>query len=80
MKFVMEDMPMSISAIGSATTTPVSHKPAADGDSAAVEAAETRAQKLAEKRNGGIAPKTTDATTKNFNALMGKGTNIDKTA
>ncbi len=75
---------MSISAISSATTTPTtSMKTAPDGDSQAVEAAETRAAKLAEKQNGGFAPKKaaeTEAATKRDNAAMGKGTNVDKTA
>ena len=76
---------MSISAISSATTAPTtSMKTAPDGDSQAVEAAETRAAKLAEKQNGGFAPKKaaaeTEAATKRDNAAMGKGTNVDKTA
>jgi hypothetical protein len=72
---------MSTSAISSATTNPVTlTQTAPDGDSAAVEAAESRATKLAEKQNGGFAPKATDAATKSANAAIGKGTNIDKTA
>ena len=72
---------MDISAVSSATTDPVSLKQTApDGDSAAVEAAESRATKLAEKQNAGFAPKETDAATKSANAAVGKGTNIDKTA
>lgn len=72
---------MSISAISSATTTPVSQTaPARDGDSPAVEAAESRATKLAEKRNGGYAPKAAHAVTKSAYAAIGKGANIDKTA
>lgn len=77
----MEDGCMSISAIGSATTNPVLKAPRArDGDSAALEAAESGATKLAEKRNGGFAAKASDAATKSANAAEGKGTNIDKTA
>jgi hypothetical protein len=55
---------MSVSAIGSAhapTTAPIPAPPQAtrapDGDSPAVEAAESAASKQAEKANGGIAPK-----------------------
>jgi hypothetical protein len=71
----------SISAISSATTDPVTLKqPAPDGDSAAVEEAESRATKLAERQSGGSAPKATDPVTKNANAAMGKGTHIDTTA
>ena len=51
---------MGISAIGSATSVPVS-KLASDGDSAAVEARESRTTKLAEQQNGGIAPKAASA-------------------
>ncbi|MGC9965854.1 MAG: hypothetical protein ABSE08_10650 [Syntrophobacteraceae bacterium] len=72
---------MAISAISSATTAPASlPKTAPDGDSAAVEAAESRATKLAEKQHGGSAPKVTHAATKSANAAIGKGTTIDKTA
>ena len=49
---------MSISSISSATTTPVSTKTAPDGDSPAVEAAESKKTKAAEQANGGSAPKT----------------------
>ncbi len=52
---------MSISAIGSVTTTPVSTKSAPDGDSPAVEAAESNATRIAEKANGGSAPKAAPA-------------------
>jgi hypothetical protein len=72
---------MNISGINSGSTDPITLKQTApDGDSAAVEAAESRATKLAEKQNGGYAPKATDAATKSANAAVGKGTNIDKTA
>jgi hypothetical protein len=72
---------MSISAISSATTIPVSQNlTAPDGDSPAVEAAETRATKLAETQNAGFAPKATHAATKHANAAIGKGTKIDKIA
>ena len=52
---------MSISPISSVTTTPVPAKPASDGDSAAVEAAESNATKSAELANGGSAPKAAPA-------------------
>ncbi|MGA2026018.1 MAG: hypothetical protein ABSH17_02985 [Syntrophobacteraceae bacterium] len=52
---------MSISSISSVTTTPVSTQPASDGDSPAVEAAESNATKAAEQANGGSAPKTAPA-------------------
>ncbi len=71
---------MSLSPISSGTTIPVLTPPDSDGDSPAVEAAETRASQLAEQQNGGFAPKATDAATKTFNAAIGKGTNIDTTA
>ena len=72
---------MSISGVGSSTSVPVPQtQMAADGDSPAVEAAESRATKLAEKMNGGFVPKATDATTKAVNTAMGKGTNIDAIA
>ena len=77
--FVMEDDLMSVSSISSATTTPATQATAPDGDSPAVEAAENRAAKLAEKQNGGFAPKATDAAVKSANAAVGKGTNIDET-
>jgi hypothetical protein len=67
---------MSITGLGS-TTGACLQKTAPDGDSPAVEAAESRATKLAEKLNGGFTPEATDATAKAFNAAMGKGTNID---
>lgn len=67
---------MTITGLGSTTGAHL-QKTAPDGDSPAVEAAESRATKLAEKFNGGFAPKATDAATKAFNAAMGKGTNID---
>ncbi|MGA3118542.1 MAG: hypothetical protein ABSF90_29460 [Syntrophobacteraceae bacterium] len=51
---------MSISAIGSATSVPVNNI-ASDGDSAAVEAKESKATKLAEQQNGGVAPKAAPA-------------------
>jgi hypothetical protein len=51
---------MSISAIGSATSVPVNNI-ASDGDSAAVEAKESEAAKLAEQHNGGVAPKAVRA-------------------
>ena len=51
---------MSISGIGSATGVSL-NSIASDGDSAAVEAAESRAAKLAEQQNGGIAPKAAPA-------------------
>jgi hypothetical protein len=51
---------MSISAIGSATSVPV-NPIAPDGDSAAVEAKESNATKLAEQQNGGVAPKAAPA-------------------
>jgi hypothetical protein len=71
----------SISAIDSGMTDPITLKQTApDGDSAAVEAAEPRATKLAERQNGEFAPKATDAATKNAYAAVGKGTNIDTTA
>lgn len=69
---------MSVSGIGS-TTSATTTKVAPDGDSPAVEAAESRAAKLAEKQNGGFAPKATDATAKAMNAAVGKGTNVDTT-
>lgn len=47
---------MNISAIGSATSVPVNNI-ASDGDSASVEAKESKAAKLAEQQNGGVAPK-----------------------
>ena len=49
----------SISPISPASTPilPQSNKVASDGDSAAVEAKETRAVKLDEKFNGGVTPK-----------------------
>ncbi len=47
---------MSISAIGSATSVPVNNI-ASDGDSAAAEAKESNATKLAEQQNGDAAPK-----------------------
>ena len=47
---------MSVSSIGSVTTTSASTKPAPDGDSPAVEAAESKKTK-AGRANGGIAPK-----------------------
>ncbi len=72
-------MSMSVSGIGSALSAPATQV-AADGDSPAVEAAESRATKLAEKKNGGFAPKKTDATTRAINMAMGKGTNIDTIA
>ncbi|MGA7493263.1 MAG: hypothetical protein WB930_08545 [Syntrophobacteraceae bacterium] len=53
---------MSISAIGSATSVPVNNI-ASDGDSAAVEAKESTATKLAEQQNGGVAPKAAQAST-----------------
>jgi hypothetical protein len=53
---------MSISAIGSATSVPVNHI-ASDGDSAAVETKESKATKLAEQQNGGVAPKAAPAST-----------------
>lgn len=49
---------MSISTVGSATNSLVNHV-ASDGDSAAAEAAESKATKQAEKMNGGVAPKAT---------------------
>ncbi len=52
---------MGISAIGSATSVPVNNI-ASDGDSAAVEAKESKAIKLAEQQNGRIAPKAASAT------------------
>lgn len=71
---------MHISSVGSTGTNAALMKTAPDGDSAAVEAAESRATKMAEKTNGGFAPKTTDAATKAFNAANGKGTNVDEVA
>ena len=53
---------MSISAIGSATSVPANNI-ASDGDSAAVEAKESKATKLAEQQNGGVAPKAAPAST-----------------
>ncbi len=53
---------MSISTIGSATSVPVNNI-ASDGDSAAVEAKEPKAVKLAEQQNGGVAPKAAPAST-----------------
>jgi hypothetical protein len=80
-KFHHGGQSMSISAVSSGATNPVSlTKIAPDGDSPAVEAAESRATKIAEKQNGGFAPKATAATTASANAAIGKGTNIDKTA
>ena len=70
---------MSVSAIGSTTSMPTTQV-APDGDSPAVEAAESRAAKLAEKQNGGFAPKATEAAAKAMNTAVGKGTNIDTTA
>ncbi len=77
---------MAVSGIGSATpaasyTPPPVKTTAVDGDSPAVESMETRAAKLAEKLNGGYAPKAKiEAATGQFNAVEGKGLNIDKTA
>ena len=51
---------MGISAIGSATNVPV-NTVASDGDSAAVEAKESKAVKLTEQQNGGIMPKAASA-------------------
>jgi hypothetical protein len=51
---------MTISAISSATSVPVSTI-APDGDSAAAEAKESTAAKLAEQQNGGVAPKAAPA-------------------
>ncbi len=51
---------MSVSAIGSATSVPV-NSIAPDGDSAAVEAKESTATKLAEQQHGGVAPKAAPA-------------------
>jgi hypothetical protein len=44
-------------------TPVVQAKPASDGDSAAVEAAETSATKSAEQKNNGIGPKSVAPTT-----------------
>ena len=72
---------MNISAVESGMTDPITLKQTdRDGDSAAVEAAESRATKVAEKQNGGFAPKATEASAKSANAAIGKGTNIDTTA
>jgi hypothetical protein len=70
---------MNISGIGSSTASPM-QKTAADGDSPAVEAAESQATKVAEQQHGGSAPKTTDTMTKDYNASIGKGTGVDTTA
>lgn len=51
---------MSTSAISSVTIVPV-NRTASDGDSAAVEAQESKATKLAEQQNGGVAPKAAPA-------------------
>jgi len=52
---------MSISAVGSATSVPVNNT-ASTGGSAADEATESTATKLAEQRNGGNASKAASAT------------------
>ncbi len=52
---------MSISAIGSATSVPVNNI-ASDGDTASVEAKESKAAKLAEQQNGGVTSKAASAT------------------
>jgi hypothetical protein len=57
-KFHHGGQSMSIAAVSSATTNPVSlTKTASDGDSPAVEAAESKKTKAAELANGGTAPK-----------------------
>jgi len=53
---------MSTSAISSVTSVPV-NPVASDGDSAAAEAKESKATKLAEQQNGGVAPKAAPALT-----------------
>ena len=54
---------MSITPVGPAASASTYRAPAADGDSAAVEAAESSATKAAEQANGGVAPKATPAST-----------------
>jgi hypothetical protein len=68
---------MSISGIDATTAVAPQRQIAPDGDSAAAEARESRATKLAEKQNGGIEPKATNDAAKLFNAIMGIGANID---
>jgi DNA-binding NarL/FixJ family response regulator len=62
---------MSVTGVSSATsssayqaTTSASQKPASDGDSPAVEAAESKKTKAAEQANGGTAPKAAPPTAK----------------
>ncbi len=72
---------MQISATSSATNSTASlMKLAPDGDTAAVEARETRAAKRAEQQNGGFPPKAKAAATQSASAATGKGANIDKMA
>lgn len=68
---------MSISGIDATTAVAPQRQIAPDGDSAAVEARESRATKLAEKQNGGFEPKATDDAAKSFNAVLGIGVNVD---
>ena len=59
--FNVKETVMSITPVGPASSSSTYRAPAADGDSAAVEAAESSATKAAEQANGGIAPKAAPA-------------------
>jgi len=62
---------MSVPPVSPAAT-PVSaqSKVAADGDSPAVEAAESAAVKVAEKQNGGFAPKAAEPVAQGVNKVV----------
>ena len=56
---------MSVSPVSNIAAVLPQAKPAADGDSPAVEAAESAATKRAETQGGGFAPKATESVTQN---------------